>query len=90
VRPSSAIEPSRSICIPRRSACSRFTWFDENETVDFVEGAFVIDAFEATTGELVYHGAAHAEIDQEHVDLARLTSAVDDVMEDFPARPGRD
>jgi Domain of unknown function (DUF4136) len=67
---------------------SRLGWLDENETVDFSEGAFVIDVFDVTTGDLVYHGAARTEIDPEHVDEQRLRGAVGDVMAPFPARVG--
>lgn len=61
-------------------------WLDEDEEEDFVEGAFVIDAFDATTDELVWHGSARAEVNPSQIDEERLRRAVSSVMAAFPSR----
>jgi hypothetical protein len=77
----SAGERVREIHIPQRS---RPAWFDEEEDEDFVEGAFVIDAFDTATGEIVWHGSARLEVDPAKVDERRLRRAVSDVLAKFP------
>ena len=61
-------------------------WLEEDEEEDFVEGAFVIDAFDAATDELVWHGSARAEVDPNRIDDERLRRAVTSVMASFPSR----
>lgn len=60
----------------------------DQEERDFVEGAFVIDAFDRETRELVWHGSARTEINPGPIDDARLRQAVESVLASFPARPG--
>jgi DNA-binding transcriptional MocR family regulator len=60
-------------------------WLEEDEEEDFVEGAFVIDAIDAATEELVWHGSARAEVDPNRIDATRLQRAVASVMTSFPA-----
>ena len=61
-------------------------WLEEREDEDFVEGAFVIDAFDASTEQLVWHGAARGEADSNRIDDERLRRAVASVLATFPAR----
>jgi hypothetical protein len=61
-------------------------WLEEDEEQDFVEGSFVIDAFDASTRELVWHGGARTQVDPREVDAKLLGRAVQSVMSRFPAR----
>ena len=61
-------------------------WLEEDEEEDFVEGALVIDAFDAATDELVWHGSARAEVNPNQIDDERLRRAVTSVMATFPSR----
>ena len=70
----------------RRPSRSHPPWLIENEEDDFVEGALVVDAFDVSTGELVWHGSAGTVIDPGRVDDERLRRAVYDVLTDFPSR----
>jgi hypothetical protein len=81
----SAGQRTREIRVPERA---RPAWFVEDEDEDFVEGAFVIDAFDAATGEVVWHGSARLEVDPGKVDENRLRRAVNDVLAKFPSRSG--
>jgi len=60
----------------------------DQEERDLVEGAFVIDAFDGRTRELVWHGSARTEINFGPVDYDRLRRAVEAVLAPFPARTG--
>jgi hypothetical protein len=60
-------------------------WLVEDEEDDYVQGAFVIDAIDAATEELVWHGSARAEVDPNRIDAERLQRAVTSVMATFPA-----
>ena len=61
-------------------------WLEEDEEDDFIEGAFVIDALDAATQELVWHGSARAEVNPNQIDDERLRRAVRSVMGTFPSR----
>lgn len=61
----------------------------DQEERDLVEGSFVIDAFDGKTHDVVWHGAAHAEVQPGEVDHARLRRAVVSVLASFPAAEGR-
>jgi hypothetical protein len=61
-------------------------WINEREEEDFVEGAFVIDAFDGVTHEQVWHGSARTEVDPGRIDSELLRQAVQSVMARFPAR----
>jgi hypothetical protein len=58
----------------------------ENETEDFTEGAFVIDAFDAATDDLLWHGSARLEVQPGRFDEERLRRAASAVLTSFPAR----
>jgi hypothetical protein len=61
-------------------------WINEREEEDFVEGAFVIDAFDGVNHEQVWHGSARTEVDPGRIDSELLRRAVQSVMARFPAR----
>jgi hypothetical protein len=61
-------------------------WINEREDDDFVEGAFVIDAFDGVTHEQVWHGSARTQVDPGRIDSELLQRAVQSVMARFPAR----
>jgi hypothetical protein len=61
-------------------------WLVEDEEDDFVEGAFVVDAFDTTTEELVWHGSARTAVDANRIDEERLQRAVMEVLASFPSR----
>jgi hypothetical protein len=79
----SAGRREREIRLPQPS---RPDWLLEDEEDDFVEGAFVIDAFDTRTGEMVWHGSGRLEIDPRSVQEERLQRAVRDVLASFPPR----
>jgi hypothetical protein len=58
----------------------------DQEDRDLVEGAFVIDAFDAETGSLVWHGSAHSEINPRTIDRKRLRRAVESMLGSFPGK----
>jgi hypothetical protein len=70
-----------------RSAAAGPAWLDEDEDENFTEGAFVIDAFDGATQELVWHESARTQIDPNGLDEPRLRHDVDRVLSTFP--PGR-
>jgi hypothetical protein len=76
---------ARSLAIPHPSP-SRPAWFIENERVD--EGALVIDAYDRSSGELVWHGGVQAELDPTNRDNALLERAVTSVLAAFPSAVG--
>lgn len=65
---------------------ARDSWFTENEEEEILEGALVIDVYDAESQELVWHGAAHAEIDPDHVDEQLIERTVAQILKTFPAR----
>ncbi len=71
----------------RRPQPARPPWFAEDEEFDYVEGSFVIDAFDGSTGQLVWHGAVRTEIQPGHIDEDRIRRSVNEVLASFPARP---
>lgn len=79
----SAGRRAREIRLPERA---RPDWLMEDEENDFVEGSFVIDAFDSASGEMVWHGAARLEVDPGAVDEARLRRAVSSVLTSFPPK----
>ncbi|HZU82082.1 MAG TPA: DUF4136 domain-containing protein [Polyangiaceae bacterium] len=58
----------------------------DDESLDRVEGAFIVDAFDADSHLLLWHGSARAAVDPTRVDYGRLQRAVDHVLATFPAR----
>jgi hypothetical protein len=52
---------------------------------DVVEGALVIDAFDARSGVRVWHGSSRAEIKPDRVDEALLQTSVAEVLASFPS-----
>ena len=71
----------------RRPVDAHSDWLAEDEEDDFVEGAFVIDAIDNETGELVWHGSARVEVEPGKVDEDVLRRAVSRVLASFPPRP---
>lgn len=65
---------------------ARDSWFTENEEQEILEGALVIDVYDAENQELLWHGAAHAEIDPDHVDEQLIERSVAQILTTFPAR----
>jgi len=63
-----------------------YSGFIDDEQRDLVEGSFVIDAFDAETHKLLWHGSARSVIDPARVDYDRLQRAVESVMAFLPAR----
>lgn len=61
-------------------------WLVEDETEDFTEGAFVIDAFDTATDDLLWHGSARLEVQPGSVDEPLLRRAASAVLTSFPAR----
>jgi Domain of unknown function (DUF4136) len=61
-------------------------WFSEDEGEDFTEGSFVIDAVDAATHDLVWHGSARTEVDANGINESLLRRAVTSVMVRFPSR----
>jgi uncharacterized protein DUF4136 len=57
----------------------------DQEELDFVEGAFVIDAFDGKTRDLLWHGFARTEVTPGPVDYARVRQATESVLASFPA-----
>jgi hypothetical protein len=57
----------------------------DQEEMDLVEGAFVIDVFDRKTRELVWHGFARSEINPGPVDYDRVRRAAESVLASFPA-----
>jgi hypothetical protein len=52
---------------------------------DEVDGALVIDAFDAASGLRVWHGSSRTEIAPQHVDQALLQRSVALLLASFPA-----
>ena len=71
----------------RRPVRAHPDWLAEDEEDDFVEGAFVIDAIDNGTGEMIWHGLARVEVEPGKVDEERLRRAVNSVLASFPPRP---
>jgi hypothetical protein len=61
---------------------------DQEERDLVVEGAFIIDAFDRESREVVWHGSARSELNPGPIDEQRLRKAVGSVLASFPSRPG--
>jgi len=59
-------------------------YFDQ-EGQELVEGAFVIDAFDGKTHQLLWHGFARAVVRPEKVDYDHLGRDVESVLASFPS-----
>jgi hypothetical protein len=57
-------------------------------TEPFTSGEIVVDAFDGSTAQQVWHGTAQAEIDPQRINVLAIRSAVDQMLEGFPARSG--
>ena len=57
----------------------------DQEELDFVEGAFVIDAFDGKTRDLLWHGFARTEVTPDPIDYTRLRRVTESVLASFPA-----
>jgi hypothetical protein len=51
---------------------------------DEVDGALVVDAFDARNGMSVWHGSSRAEINPDRADEALLEASVTDLFVSFP------
>jgi hypothetical protein len=60
----------------------------DQEELDLVEGAFVIDAFDGRSHELLWHGFARSEVPPGPVDYERLRRATESVLASFPVAAG--
>jgi hypothetical protein len=56
----------------------------DDEDADFVEGSLVIDAFDGTYDNRVWHGAMRANIEPDRIDDAKLQRLVQDLLSLFP------
>jgi hypothetical protein len=74
----------REATIHEGTAALATEWVPDDEDADFVEGSLVIDAFDGATGGKVWHGAARAEIDPDHIDDAPLQRSVAKLLTSFP------
>ncbi len=63
-------------------------WLDEDESSDLVDGGYVIDLFDGATHEMVWHGAARADIDPPRLDEDHLRSSVTSLLATIPSRSG--
>jgi hypothetical protein len=58
---------------------------NENDTHPVTLGEIVVDAFDRSTGQQVWHGTARAEIDPQKIDEPKLQAAVQQMFAPFPA-----
>ncbi|MGO8992240.1 MAG: DUF4136 domain-containing protein [Polyangiaceae bacterium] len=63
-------------------------WLPDDENADFVEGSLVIDAFDGTKGNRVWHGASRANINPDQLYDERLQRVVRELISAFPAARG--
>ncbi|MGA3120713.1 MAG: DUF4136 domain-containing protein [Polyangiaceae bacterium] len=54
----------------------------------FTSGEIVVDAFDGSTAQQVWHGTAQADIDPHRINEAAIESLVDQMLMHFPARDG--
>jgi uncharacterized protein DUF4136 len=59
---------------------------DEDRLQSVTIGELVIDAFDRSTAQQVWHGTARAEIDPQRIDEPALRRAVHQLLAPFPAR----
>jgi hypothetical protein len=59
-------------------------WLPDDESQDFVEGALVVDAFDGTVGNKIWHGATQAKIDPDRIDTEQLQRSVERLVAAFP------
>jgi hypothetical protein len=59
---------------------------NENEPQSVTSGEIVVDAFDGSTAQQVWHGTAQAVIDPDHINEAALTAAVQRMLATIPAR----
>ncbi|HZU85070.1 MAG TPA: DUF4136 domain-containing protein [Polyangiaceae bacterium] len=76
--------PTGATAVPGPQTQAPYAGWLDNEEQDLVEGAFVIDAFDARTRTLVWHGSARAAIDANRVNDKALQRAVQNVLASFP------
>jgi hypothetical protein len=74
----------REVAIHEGTPALAGEWVPDDEDADFVEGSLVIDAFDGETGWKVWHGAARAEIDPDHIDHVLLQRSVATLLASFP------
>jgi len=59
---------------------------NENQPQSITAGAIVVDAFDRSTSQQVWHGIAQAEIDPQRINASALQVAVHQMLAPFPAR----
>jgi hypothetical protein len=59
---------------------------DEDRLQPITTGEVVVDAFDRSTAQQVWHGAARAEVDPQRVNEPELQAAVHQLLAPFPAR----
>jgi hypothetical protein len=60
-------------------------WLPDDESADFVEGALVVDAFDGSYGNKIWHGATQAHIEPSRIDIEQLRRSVQKLVTSFPA-----
>jgi hypothetical protein len=58
---------------------------NENEPHVVTAGELIVDAFDRSTGQQVWHGTARAEVDPQKIDEPKLQAAVQQMFAPFPA-----
>ena len=59
---------------------------NENQPQSITEGEVVVDAFDRSTAQQVWHGSARAEIDPQKINEPTLQAAMQQMLAPFPAR----
>ncbi len=63
-------------------------WLKEDESADFVEGAYVIDIYEGRSNELVWHGSGRTDTEPVRLDEDQLRRSVTTLLSTLPSRTG--
>jgi hypothetical protein len=74
----------RAVVVHETSETPTASWLPDDENATFVEGSLVIDAYDASTGVRVWHGASRDQIDSSHIDNDLLQRSVKELMAAFP------
>jgi len=74
----------RAVVVHEASETPTASWLPDDENATFVEGSLVIDAFDASTGVRVWHGASREQIDSSHIDNDLLKRSVAELLAAFP------
>jgi hypothetical protein len=63
-------------------------WLPADENAEFVEGALVIDAFDASTRARVWHGWTEGRVRLDRIDAPQLAQSVRGLLGSFPSSGG--